>query len=64
MAALFFKKDQNLYVRSMQKTFRVVAIFDDVSDSNAYMESDPDVAVIAYFPPLIFVANKYSEEKE
>ena len=53
---------QAFLVRSMGKVFRVTAIFHDDKEANAYMEKNPDEAVMACFGPYILIANKYKEE--
>lgn len=51
--------DQHFYIYSMGKRLRVTAIFHSVDAANAYMERNPDDAVVAEFAPYIFLANQY-----
>lgn len=49
-----------LYVRSMGKLFRVMAIFDTDAAANDYMEKHDEAAVIAQQGDVIFLASKYA----
>ena len=54
------KPDEYLMVRSMGRTFRVTAIFDNDDEANKYMEQHTDQAVIACFGPLVIIAQVYA----
>lgn len=56
-----FTQEQTLYVRSMGKALRVLAIADNDKEANAYMERHDEAAVIAEFGPLILMADKYDK---
>ena len=51
------KPEHMLYVRSMGKALRVVAIFTSADESNRYMETHRDTGCVAEFGPYIFLAN-------
>jgi hypothetical protein len=53
------KKDDVLLMRSMGKSFRILAIADNDTDANAYMARNTDAACIATFGPFVFMASKY-----
>jgi len=48
-----------IYVRSMGKALRIVAIAESVAEANRYMEKHDDAALIAEVGPLLLMANKY-----
>lgn len=48
-----------LYVRSMGKLFRVVAIFDTDGAANDYMAKHTTCAVVAVQGDVVFLAEKY-----
>jgi hypothetical protein len=52
---------ENLYVRSMGKLLRVVAMFDNDDDANKYMENHDETAVVACFGSFVLLANKYDK---
>ena len=54
-----FKADEQLWLYSMCKRFRITAIFTDVDQANSDMETHPDSACIAEFAPFVFLAEKY-----
>jgi len=54
------KVKENLIIRSMGKSLRVTAIFDNDDDANKHMEKTED-AVIAVVGPYVFLANKYDK---
>jgi len=56
------KTDEHLYVYSMGKRFRVLAIFDTDDEANAYCAKHDAAAVIACFGPMVVVASKYQGE--
>jgi hypothetical protein len=53
------KPEETLYVRSMGKALRVLAVFDNDAAANAYMEKHDEAAVVACFGPLILLADKH-----
>jgi len=53
------RKDDILLLRSMGKSFRIVAIATDNDEANEHMRKHPEAAVIACFGPFIFMADKY-----
>jgi hypothetical protein len=58
------KPDEQLWLYSMGKRFRVRAIFTDVSGSNRFMEQHNETALIACFGPFQVIANVYEGVKE
>jgi hypothetical protein len=54
-----FGEGQTLYVRSMGKALRVLAVFTDNDECNAYCARVDKAAVVAEFGPFIFVADRY-----
>lgn len=61
-----FKEDQHLYIHSMGKKYRVVAIFTNVEDANKHMSRNDSHGVIASFPvnderEFIFLADIYDK---
>jgi hypothetical protein len=48
-----------LYIRSMGKALRVVAIADSTDDANRYCETHPNAAVVAEIGSLVLLADKY-----
>ena len=53
--------EQIMYVRSMGKALRVVAIFRTDDEANAFMEKNRDTGVVAVFGDLVLVANLYDK---
>ena len=53
------KPHEHLWVFSMGKRFRVLAIFSDVDAANTYCARHDEAAVIACYGPFIIVANKH-----
>lgn len=52
--------DHVLYVRSMGKALRVIAIAETDAEANAYSEKHDEAAVVAIVAPnLILLADKY-----
>lgn len=58
------KQDENLYINSMGKKFRVRGIFTTDEAANEFCASHRDVGVIAVHGPFIFVANFYEGEQQ
>lgn len=54
------KEQDELWIYSMGKRFRVRAIFDTVDAANQFMESHPDATLIACFGPFNVIANTYA----
>ena len=50
---------EHLYVRSMGKALRLMAIADTDDDANRYMMRNDRAAVVACFGPLILMADKH-----
>ena len=53
------KESERLYVSSMGKEFRVLAISDSVEQANLYMERNNRAALIACFGAFNIIADKY-----
>jgi hypothetical protein len=58
-AALILRAEQALYVRSMGKALKVVAITDSVQAANRLMGIHASWAIVAEFDWLILLADKY-----
>lgn len=52
-------KSEKLYVYSMGKRLRVLAVFDNDASANEYMGRNDRAAVVACFGPFVFLADKY-----
>lgn len=52
---------EELYIYSMNKRLKIIAIADDVESANSYMEKHDNAAVIACFGPFILMADKYDK---
>lgn len=52
------KDTEQLYVRSMGKALRVIAIFEDTDAANDYMARHDGAAVVAVFGKYILLAEK------
>jgi len=50
---------EHLYIRSMGKALRVVAVAATDDEANADMERHPTWAVVACFPGRIYLADRY-----
>jgi len=50
---------ETLYVRSMGKALRLLAIADNDDDANRYMSRNDRAAVVACFGPLVLMADKH-----
>jgi hypothetical protein len=59
VAKIKAKKDDVLYVYSMSKKFRVMAIFTTDEEANDYMRKHDGAAVIACYGELIILADRY-----
>ena len=53
------KQDEQLWVFSMGKRFRVRAITDSMDEANGFMERHNETALIACFGPFNVIANCY-----
>lgn len=51
--------DEKLYIRSMGKSLRIIAIATSDDEANAFMEHNDGAAVIACFGPFVLMADKY-----
>jgi len=51
--------NQTIYVRSMNKALKVVAICSTDDEANDFCEKNVDTGVIAVFGELVFIANLY-----
>lgn len=56
------KPDENIWICSMGKKFRLTAIFQSVDETNDYCRKNRDVGVIAVAGGFIFVACLYEGE--
>jgi hypothetical protein len=57
-----FKKDERLLIRSMGKSLQITAIFTDTDEANVHIaNNNNNDAVIAFFDPFIFLADKYDK---
>lgn len=52
-------KDEQLWIFSMGKRFRVRAITNTVDEANRFMERHTETALIACFGPFNVIANQY-----
>jgi hypothetical protein len=59
MAKINAKPTEILYVYSMGRKFRVLAIFTTDAEANAYMVKHEEAAVIACYGELVILASKY-----
>lgn len=48
-----------LYVRSMGKALKVLAIAESDAEANAYMAKHDHLACVACIPPLVLLADRY-----
>lgn len=53
------RQTESLYVRSMGKALKVIAISDNDDEANAFMARNDGAAVVAIFGPLVLMADKY-----
>lgn len=54
------RENDELWIYSMGKRFRVRAIFTTADDANAFMEKHSDATLIACFGPFNVIANTYA----
>lgn len=54
-----FKETEMIYVRSMGKALKVLAIVTSVEEANAYSRTHDNAAVVAEFGPFVFMADRY-----
>ena len=55
------KESDQLLMRSMGKTLRILAIFDNDDEANDYMSRHDNMACIACFGPFVLLADKYDK---
>ena len=53
------KKTDELKMRSMGKSLRIIAIADNDAEANAYMERHDSASCVACFGPFVLMADKY-----
>lgn len=53
------KTEEIVYIRSMSKALRVLAICDSDDEANALMHKRDELAVVADFGGRIYLADKY-----
>ena len=58
------KPSEQIFIRSMGKSFRVQAVATTEDAANAYCSKHDSAAVIACMGPLIFIANKYDGRRD
>jgi hypothetical protein len=54
---------ENVQFRSMGKSFKVTAMFDNTEETNEWLAKNRDHGVIACFGPFVIVANIYDAGK-
>jgi hypothetical protein len=58
------KPDEEVWINSMGKRFRLTAMATTTAAANDYMAKHDREAVIAEFGPLILIANIYAGERQ
>lgn len=57
------KPEEQILLRSMGKSLRILAIATTDDEANDYMRRHDNAAVVACFGPFVFMADKYDQGK-